>query len=79
MPTNKMSTDIMSNRHNVEQTKFRTDKMSTDKMHVIPCIQNTEENIAKYAVEANLFQLGSTNPKKIYPAPGKNAFKKNQI
>ena len=32
MLTNKMSTDIMSNRQNVERTKCRTDKMSTDKM-----------------------------------------------
>ena len=32
MSTDKMSTDILSNRHNVEQTKCRTDKMSTDKM-----------------------------------------------
>ena len=35
-----------------------------------PCMQHTEENIAKYAVDANLFQLGSTNRKKRYPAPG---------
>ena len=28
-----------------------------------------EEIIVKYAVDANLFQLGSTNPKKKYPAP----------
>ena len=34
-------------------------------MYVTPCMQNTEETIAKYAVDANLFQLGSTNPKKI--------------
>ena len=27
-------------------------------------MQNTEEIIAKYAVDANLFRLGSTNPKK---------------
>ena len=27
-------------------------------------MQNTEETIAKYAVDANLFRLGSTNPKK---------------
>ena len=27
-------------------------------------MQNTEENFAKYAVDANLFRLGSTNPKK---------------
>ena len=26
--------------------------------------------IAKYAMDANLFQLGSTNPKKKIPAPG---------
>ena len=32
MSTDKMLTDIMSNRQNVEQTKFRTYKMSTDKM-----------------------------------------------
>ena len=30
--TDKMSTDIMSNRHYVEQTKCRTDQMSTDKI-----------------------------------------------
>ena len=29
-------------------------------------MQNTEEIIAKYAVDANLFQLRSTNPKKKY-------------
>ena len=29
-----------------------------------PHMQNTEETIAKYAVDANLFRLGSTNPKK---------------
>ena len=28
-------------------------------------MQKTEETIAKYAVDANLFWLGSTNPKKI--------------
>ena len=33
------------------------------------CMQNSEEIIAKYAVDANLFQLGSTNPKKNL-APG---------
>ena len=38
--------------------------MLTDKMHVILCMQNTEETIAKYAVDINLFQLGPTNPKK---------------
>ena len=49
----------MLNRKNVEQTKcrqiiYRTDKMSTDKMHVAPCMQeDTEETIAKYAVDAN--------------------------
>ena len=42
-------------------------QMSTDKMHATPCIQNTEETIAKYAVDANLFRLGSTNPKKNIP------------
>ena len=26
-------------------------------------MQNTEETIAKYAVDANLFRLGSANPK----------------
>ena len=30
-------------------------------MHVTLCMQNTEETIAKYAVE---FRLGSTSPKK---------------
>ena len=33
-------------------------------------MKNTEETIAKYAVDANLFRLRSTNPKKKYPAPG---------
>ena len=33
-------------------------------------MQNTEETFAKYAVDTNLFRLGSTNPKKINPAPG---------
>ena len=33
-------------------------------------IQNTEETITKYAVDANLFRLEFTNPKKKYPAPG---------
>ena len=28
-------------------------------------MQNTEQTIAKYAVDANLFRQGSTNPKKI--------------
>ena len=42
--------------------------MSTDKMRV-PCLQNTEETIAKYVVDANLFRQGSTNPKK-KPASG---------
>ena len=28
------------------------------------CMQNTEETVAKYAFDANLFRLGSTNPKK---------------
>ena len=31
-------------------------------MHAYPCMQNNEETIAKYAVDANLFRLGSTNP-----------------
>ena len=35
-----MSTDIMSNRHNGEQTKCRTDKMLTDKM---PNRQNVDK------------------------------------
>ena len=29
-----------------------------------PCMQNTEEIIAKYAIDDNLFRLGSINPKK---------------
>ena len=29
-----------------------------------PCMQNTEEIIEKYTVDANLFRLGSINPKK---------------
>ena len=64
MSTDKMSTDIMSNRQNVEQTKCQTDKMSTDKMYVTPCMQNTEETIAKCAIDDNLFRLGYTSPKK---------------
>ena len=47
-------------RHNVEQTKCRQTKCWTDKMHVER--QNTEETIAKYAFDASLFRLGSTNP-----------------
>ena len=39
--------------------------MSTDKIYVTPCIQNTEETIVKYAVDANLFRLGFT----IFPNP----------
>ena len=27
-------------------------------------MQNNEETVAKYAVDVNLFRLGSTNPKK---------------
>ena len=64
----------MSNRQNVDrqnaeqtkcrQAKCRIDKMSTDKMHVTPCLQNSEETIVKYAVDANLLRLGSTDPKK---------------
>ena len=43
-----ISTDKMSNRQNVDQTKCRqtkchTYKMSTDKMRVTPCMQNTEK------------------------------------
>ena len=34
------------------------------------CMQNTEETFAKYAVDANLFRLGSTNPKNKNPVPG---------
>ena len=32
-------------------------------------LQNTKETIAKYADDANLFRLGSTNPKKRNPTP----------
>ena len=53
-----MSTDKMPNRQNVDR-----------QMYVISCMQNTNETIAKYAVDDNLFRLGSTNPKKKYPAP----------
>ena len=35
-----------------------------------PCMQNTEEIITKYDVDANLFRLESTNPEKKYPALG---------
>ena len=38
-------------------------------MHNTVCMQNTEETIAKYVVDANLFRLGSTTAKKKYPAP----------
>ena len=37
-------------------------------MHVTLSMQNTEETIAKYAVDVNLFRLGSTNTIKKYPA-----------
>ena len=43
-------------RHNVEQMKCRQTKC----MH----IKNTKETIAKYSVDANLFWIGSINPKK---------------
>ena len=33
-------------------------------MYAHPCMQNTDETIAKYAIDANLFRLGSTKPKK---------------
>ena len=33
-------------------------------------MQSNEETFVKYAVDANLFRLGSTNPKKKYPGPG---------
>ena len=33
-------------------------------MHATPFMPNTEEPLAKYAVDTNLFRLGSTNPKK---------------
>ena len=29
------------------------------------CMQNTKEIITKYVVDANVFRLGSTNPKKL--------------
>jgi len=38
-------------------------------MYASSFIQNTEETIAKYAVDANLFRLGSTYSKK-NPAAG---------
>ena len=44
------------------------DDMPSD-ISAYPCMQNTEETIAKYAVDANLFRFGSTDPKK-NPAPG---------
>ena len=28
-------------------------------MHASPCMQNTEDTIAKYAVDANRFRMGS--------------------
>ena len=33
-------------------------------MYAYPIMQNNEETFAKYAVDANPFWLGSTNPKK---------------
>jgi len=48
MSTDKMSTDIMSNRQNVEQTKCRTDKMSTDKM-------SNRQNVDRQNVELLVF------------------------
>ena len=33
-------------------------------MYASPCRQNTKEIVAKYAVDANLFRLGSIKPKK---------------
>ena len=33
-------------------------------------MQNAVETIAKYAVDANLFRLEYTNPKKKFPGPG---------
>ena len=32
-------------------------------MYAYSCMQNNEETFAKYAVDANLFRLGSTNPR----------------
>ena len=52
------------------------DKMSTDKMQVTPIMQNTEETIALYANDTNLFQLGSTNPKKKLPKKKKMLIRK---
>ena len=43
--------------------KRDADTMSTDKMHVTDPM-NTEETIAKYAVDAHLFRLGFTKPRK---------------
>ena len=54
-----MSTDIMSNRQNV-------DRQNVDRQNAL-CMQNTEETIAKYAVDANLFRLRYINPKKRQP------------
>ena len=34
------------------------------------CMQKNEETFAKYAFDANLFQLGSINPEEKYPGPG---------
>ena len=49
--------------------KFHQENSTYGNFHVrkIPPM-DTEETIAKYAVDANLFRLGSTNPKKkIHP------------
>ena len=46
-----------------------------------PYMQETEDTIAKYAVDTNLFRLGSTNPKKnwfFFLQKCSNIFKKNK-
>ena len=61
----KCRIDKISNRQTVEQTKCRQTKC------MLPhAMENTEETIAKYAVDANPFRLGSTKPNKKYPVLG---------
>ena len=48
---------LVCSRQNVDRQRFEQTKCRTDK-----------ETIAKYAVDANLFRLGPTNPKKNFSA-----------
>ena len=44
----------------------------TTRIDLYACIhiRTLKPGLAKYAVDANLFRLGSTNPKKKFPDPG---------